>query len=68
MPLHLNKPIESVVYQQALKKAKACVDEANVHMALEDQALTKKQLDAEIERLAREMVNNLDSDLWNDHE
>ena len=37
-------------------------------MALEDQALTKKQLDAETKCLATEIVNNLDPNLWNDHE
>ena len=44
------------------------LNEASVHMALEDQARDNEQLKAEQERLAKEMVDKLDKDLWNDHE
>ena len=58
--------IEDIVRAQALEKARAQVKEASIQMALEDQALSKSKLNAEIERLANEMVDKGNSDLWND--
>ena len=63
-----NDRIETVVYQRALKKARAQVKEASVHMALEDQALNKQQLEQQIERLAQNLMEQMSADLWNDHE
>ncbi len=60
------KDIEEMVRKRAMDKARAQVKEASIHMALEDQALSKPKLDEEIERLAKEMLENGGSDLWND--
>ncbi len=38
----------------------------SAHMALEQQGLDEKQLSFERERLQRELINEMPSDLWND--
>lgn len=58
--------IEDIIYQRALEKARLQVEVAGVHMALENQALQKAELEAEIKRLADEMVKQAGSELWND--
>lgn len=60
------KDIEDVVYQRALVKAREQVKAASVHMALEEQALSKDQLDIEVKRLADEMLDTGSTELWND--
>ena len=60
------KNIEDVVYHRAMEKAREQVKAASVHMALEEQALTSDKLEAEIKRLADEMLNKTSSALWND--
>ncbi|WP_339864870.1 mobile mystery protein A [Paremcibacter congregatus] len=56
--------IEGILYQQALKKATQTVKRSSTHMALEDQILTKDQMDLEIERLARDLLRDMPSDFW----
>lgn len=58
--------IENLVAAQARKKAAAIVSEASVHMALEKQALTEKKNRAEVERLAREMMEDPPPGFWSD--
>ena len=58
--------IEEIVRRRASQKACAQVKEASIQMALEDQALSRSKLDAEIERLASEMIEKGNSGLWND--
>ncbi|PHS69684.1 MAG: transcriptional regulator [Methylophaga sp.] len=58
--------IEDIVNKRALEKARAEVKEASIHMALEDQALSKDKQWDDIERLASDMVKNPTFDLWND--
>jgi len=60
------KGIDDVIYQRALLKAKEQVNAASVHMALEQQALSKGKLEIEIKRLADEMLNKAGTELWND--
>jgi len=60
------KEIESMIKDQAMIKAKARVKVASTHMALEAQSLDKPALDAEIERIASEIIDKIPSDLWND--
>ena len=57
--------IENVIKQRAWDKAHAQVKSASVHMALEDQALSKSKLKDQIKRLASEMETS-GSKLWND--
>lgn len=60
------QPITDYVYQQAQQKAKMLVEKAHIQMALENQQLPavklQKQIDAETERLLREMPR----ELWNE--
>jgi len=60
------KEIEQVIKEQAIKKAKGRVKAASTHMALEAQALNKEKLNAEIERIASEIVDKMPADLWSD--
>jgi len=38
----------------------------HIYKALEDQALNGEQMEFEIERLAKDMIEKMDSKLWND--
>lgn len=58
--------IENLVAAQAQKKAAALVGKASVHMALEKQALTEKKNRAEVERLAREMMEDPPPGFWSE--
>jgi predicted DNA-binding mobile mystery protein A len=60
-----NTSAKDLVKKQAMKKVKSLIAKADVHMALEDQALTKEQHRFEIERLQRELMNEMPFDLWN---
>jgi len=58
--------IESLIADQARKKARTVVQYAGQQMALEDQALNPKQMEREIERLQNRFISEMPSDLWND--
>ena len=60
------KDIEDVIYHQALTKARKQVKAASVHMALEEQVLSRSKLEIEVKRLADEMFSKTSSELWND--
>lgn len=62
------KDIESLIKEQAIKKARARVNAASTHMALEAQSLDAKTLDSEIERIASEIMSKMPSDFWSEHE
>lgn len=49
---------------QARRKATAIVAGASNHMALESQSLSEAQNEAEIERLAQELLRTMPSDFW----
>ena len=57
--------IEDIVMKRARTKATKQVRNASVHMALENQLLAEEKLVAEVERLAKEMIETSPSDLWN---
>jgi predicted DNA-binding mobile mystery protein A len=56
--------IESVIDRQAEKRAKEIVETASVHMALEDQSLTKTQLKERILELKRQLAEAMPKELW----
>ena len=62
------KEIGQVIKEQAIKKAKERVNAASIHMALEDQTLSKEALEEEVERIASEIMEKMPSDLWKEHE
>jgi len=53
-----------LVEAQARKKARALVDEASRHMALEDQAIGRARQDEEIEQVARDLAREPPADFW----
>ena len=56
--------LESLVATQARRKAEALVARASSHMALERQALPEKKNRAEVERIARELMEDMPPDFW----
>ena len=58
--------VEEVIRKRALEKAREQVKAASTQMALESQALSKKQLEYEVERIASQIVEKMPSDLWSD--
>lgn len=58
--------IDALILNQAQKKAMTLVHKTNSHMALEAQALSVEQINYEIDRLTRQMVERMPSDLWDD--
>ena len=58
--------IEDVVAAQARRKAQALVARASTHMALERQALPEKKNRAEVERIARELMEDPPPGFWSE--
>lgn len=61
-----NQHVEDVIGARAKTKARAVVERASAHMALESQALSREQNQQEIETLAAEFVRSMPSDFWED--
>jgi len=60
------KTAGDLVAKRARERAKQLINKTNVHMALEQQSLDQEQLSFELERLERELIHEMPSDLWND--
>jgi predicted DNA-binding mobile mystery protein A len=58
--------IEDIITAQAHKKATAIVGTASKHMALENQKLPDDKIAQEVERLTREIVQEMPPDFWID--
>ena len=58
--------VEDVIKERAIDKARAQVQAASTHMALEAQSLNKEQLEFEIERIAGQIMDKMPSDFWDD--
>lgn len=58
--------VETLIKRQAEVKARQLVQSASTHMALEAQSLNKEQLAFEVDRIAKEFMEKIPSDLWND--
>lgn len=56
--------VEDLIHTQAQRKAKALIRRASSHMALEDQSLSKKQIEKRIELLTDELIQEMPSDFW----
>ena len=59
-----NDEVGRLISAQATLKAKARVKAASTQMALEAQSLSVEQLKAEVERIAKEIAEELPADLW----
>lgn len=60
------RPLMEMVRSQAREKARALVGRVSHSMALEDQALSAKSNEEEIDRLAEELLREKWSKLWRD--
>ncbi|VAW94043.1 HigA protein (antitoxin to HigB) [hydrothermal vent metagenome] len=60
------KTVKDVIEARARKKATAIVERTNKHMALEGQTLSSQQIQFEIERLQKDMMDRQPSDFWDD--
>lgn len=60
--------VEDIVLKRAEKKARHIVEEASKQGALEDQALSDRQIKYEIKRLQKDMLEDTPSDFWNDED
>jgi predicted DNA-binding mobile mystery protein A len=61
-----DRRIEDVIMAQARKKAMVLVGTASTHMALEDQTLPEDKIAQEVERLTREIAQEMPRDFWSD--
>ncbi len=55
-----------LVAKRARERAKQLIRKTSAHMALEQQSLNEELLSFELERLERELTQEMPSDLWND--
>ncbi len=60
--------VEVIIKARANVKASALVQRTNEHMALEGQKLSSQQIQFEIDRLQRDMINTMPFDLWDDEQ
>jgi len=58
--------VEKIIDRQADSIAREIVEESNVHMMLEDQQLGRIQIEKEIDRLKKQIINDLPKDFWED--
>jgi len=58
--------VEDILAERARIIATRIVETTNKHMALEDQALSGKQIAGEIKRLQHDLLKDMPSDFWND--
>ena len=56
--------VDDLIRQQAMMKARAIIGTANMHMALESQALSAQANLDEIQRLSDELTRNPPPDFW----
>ena len=61
-----NDTIEKIIDRQADTIARPIVEESNVHMMLEDQQLGRAQIEKEIDRLKKQIIDDLPKDFWED--
>ena len=59
--------VNTVIERRAQKRAHALVKEADIQMALEEQSLSSDRLEAEVMRVAKELLEKRQSELWNDN-
>ena len=59
--------VNTVIERRAQKRAHALVQEAGIQMALEEQSLSSDRLEAEVMRVAKELLEKRQSELWNDN-
>lgn len=58
--------VEDIIRRRASEKAYAEVKSVEIHMVLEGQGLSKEQTNLEIDRIAKDIVEKMPSDLWDE--
>ncbi len=58
--------IETIIDRQAEDVARKIVEQSSVHMMLEAQQLSKADNEKEIERLKKQIIDNMPRDFWED--
>jgi predicted DNA-binding mobile mystery protein A len=61
-----NESIEMIIEQQAETIAHGIVEDASVHMMLEAQQLSTAENEKEVQRLKKQIVDNMPRDFWED--
>ncbi len=61
-----NESIEAILKIRAYEKARSLVEAGTIQMAMEEQTLSEKQIEFEVNRLAMDMLKDLPSNFWND--
>ena len=61
-----NNSIETIIERQAEAIARGIVEESSVHMMLEAQQLSKDDNEKEIERLKKQIIEELPRNFWED--
>ncbi|MBZ2189029.1 mobile mystery protein A [Alcanivorax sp. JB21] len=61
-------PVETMIADQARRKASQLVAETDLHMRLEQQGLDEIHLKKELERLTDEFIRDMPRDLWDKDE
>lgn len=56
--------IEELILAQARKKSLALVKLASAHMALENQQLSNDRIAEEVDRIAKEIIQEMPADFW----
>jgi len=56
--------IDDIIHKQARVKASNIVQQASTQMMLENQQLSKTALKKEVERLAKQLINEMPKDFW----
>lgn len=59
-----NDPIEETISKQAELKAQSISAQADTHMMLEAQSLSREELEAEVMRLKWQFIRDMPNDLW----
>ena len=60
-------PLEKILHVQARKVATKMMARLSHTMALEDQKVSKKERESQIEEITSELVQTLSKELWGDH-
>lgn len=58
--------IERIIDRRARERARELVKKVSIQMAFENQALSREMQEAEITRVAKELLEKRTSELWND--
>ena len=59
------RDVEEIMEHEARERARRLVNQAGVHMALEDQSLSSETMNAEVERLVKELLGK-PSSIWDE--